>query len=97
MGYSAPVEDELAVDVKYGTQRLRLAPGALGCQKLAIIGAEPGRPTGMGLVAYENDEWLWTLAGYRGHHPPSDFEGRLRFFDRWSPCMSSMRSETPSV
>ena len=79
MGYSAPVEDELAVDVKYGTQRLRLAPGALGRQKLAIIGAEPGRPTGMGLVAYENDEWLWTLAGYRGHHPPSDFEGRLRF------------------
>jgi 2-polyprenyl-6-methoxyphenol hydroxylase-like FAD-dependent oxidoreductase len=79
MGYRAPVEDKLAVDIKYVSQRLRLAPGALGRQKLALVGPEPGRPTGLGLFAYENDEWLWTLAGYRGHHPPTDLDGRLNF------------------
>lgn len=79
MGYEAPVEDQLAVDIKYVTQRLRLPPGALGAQKLAIVGPEPGRPTGLGLIANENDEWLLTLAGYRGHHPPTDLEGRLNF------------------
>jgi len=79
MGYQTPDEDQLGVDIKYATQRLRLAPGALGRQKLAIAGPEPGRPTGMGLVAHENDHWLWTVGGYRGHHPPTDWEGRLEF------------------
>jgi 2-polyprenyl-6-methoxyphenol hydroxylase-like FAD-dependent oxidoreductase len=79
MGYQPPDEHRLVVDIKYVTQRLRLAPGAVGRQKLVLVGAEPGRPTSLGLFAYENDEWLWTVAGYRGHHPPTDWEGRLDF------------------
>jgi 2-polyprenyl-6-methoxyphenol hydroxylase-like FAD-dependent oxidoreductase len=79
IGYRAPVEDQLAVDIKYVSQRLRLARGALPGQKLFIVGAERGRPTSLALLEYENDEWLWTVAGYRGHHPPADLEGRLKF------------------
>lgn len=79
MGYRAPVQEQLGVDIKYVSQRLRLPPGALGVQKLAIFGPEPGRPAGVALIANENDEWLFTLAGYRGHHPPTDPKGRLEF------------------
>jgi len=39
----------------------------------------------MALVAYENDEWLWTVVGYRGHHPPADLEGRLEFARPMAP------------
>jgi 2-polyprenyl-6-methoxyphenol hydroxylase-like FAD-dependent oxidoreductase len=46
---------------------------------LVLIGPEPGRPTSLFLFAYENNEWLWTVAGYRGHHPPTDLTGRLEF------------------
>jgi 2-polyprenyl-6-methoxyphenol hydroxylase-like FAD-dependent oxidoreductase len=86
MGYAAPLEDQLVVDVKYVSQRLRLAPGALGGQKLVLVGAQPGRPTNLALFAYENDEWLWTVAGYRGHHPPTDLEGRLEFARPMAPA-----------
>jgi 2-polyprenyl-6-methoxyphenol hydroxylase-like FAD-dependent oxidoreductase len=79
MGFPAPVEDQLAVDIKYVSQRLRLAPGALGGQKIVLVGPIPGRPTNLFLFAYENGEWIWTVAGYRGHHPPVDLEGRLEF------------------
>jgi hypothetical protein len=67
------------VDLKYVSQRLRLAPGALGRQKLALVGPEPGRLTFLALFANENNEWLWTVGGYRGHHPPTDLEARLEF------------------
>jgi hypothetical protein len=83
MGYQAPAEDQLAVDIKYVSQRLRLAPGALGRQKLVVVGPIPGRPTSLGLFAYENDEWLWTVAGYRGHHPPTDLEGDWSLLAPW--------------
>ncbi|HEY1968655.1 MAG TPA: 2-polyprenyl-6-methoxyphenol hydroxylase-like oxidoreductase [Pseudonocardia sp.] len=79
LGYLPPAEDQLAVDIKYVSQRLRLAPGALGGQKLVLVGAVPGRPTNLFLFACENGEWLWTVAGYRGHHPPTDLAGRLEF------------------
>jgi len=58
MGYVPPQEEQLQVNVKYVTQRLRLATGALGRQTLMVIGAKPGRPTGMSLLADENGGWL---------------------------------------
>ena len=79
MGYAPPPEEQLQVHIKYVTQRLRLVGGALGRQTLMVIGAKPGRPTGMFLVVDENGGWLLTLLGYGGHHPPTDPEGRLNF------------------
>jgi 2-polyprenyl-6-methoxyphenol hydroxylase-like FAD-dependent oxidoreductase len=79
MGYAPPAEEQLAVHIKYVTQRLRLAEGALGRQTMMIIGAKPGRLTGLFLARLENGDWLLTLIGYRGHHPPLDAEGRQHF------------------
>jgi 2-polyprenyl-6-methoxyphenol hydroxylase-like FAD-dependent oxidoreductase len=80
LGYDPPAEESIPVDVKYASRYLRPPAGALGDEKLIIIGTEPGRPpVGMALVAYEGDRWMLTLAGYAGQHPPTDEDGFLAF------------------
>jgi len=68
------------VDLRYASRYLRLPTGALGDEKLVLIGTGPARPpTGMALVVQEGDRWILTLAGYAGHHPPADEDGFLAF------------------
>ena len=74
-----PVLASPRVDVKYASRHLRLRPGALGEKKLVLIGTEPARPTALALFAQEHDRWILTLAGYAGHHPPTDPDGFLAF------------------
>ena len=63
----------------YASRHLRLRPGALGETKLILIGTEPARPTVLVLIAQEDDRWILTLAGYAGHHPPTDPDAFLAF------------------
>jgi 2-polyprenyl-6-methoxyphenol hydroxylase-like FAD-dependent oxidoreductase len=79
LGYAEPAQDRVEVDIMYVSQHLRLAPGALGRKKVVIIGARPGRPTGMNFLEQEGGRWVLTLIGYGGHHPPADREGFLAF------------------
>ena len=79
IGYHPPAEERVRVDIKYATRHLRLRPGALGETKLVLIGAEPVRPTSLFLAAQEGDRWILTLAGYAGHHPPTDPDAFLAF------------------
>jgi 2-polyprenyl-6-methoxyphenol hydroxylase-like FAD-dependent oxidoreductase len=97
MGYPAPVEEQLAVDIKYVTQHLRVAAGALGRERLMVIGAEPGRPTGLFLFEYEDRGWVLTLLGYGGHHPPTDLAGRLEFLRQLVPAhvFAALRDAEP--
>jgi 2-polyprenyl-6-methoxyphenol hydroxylase-like FAD-dependent oxidoreductase len=76
MRYDPPAEEQVRVDVMYASRHLRLRPGALG-EKLILIGAEPARPTALALFAQEDDRWIVGLAGYAGHHPPTDPDGFL--------------------
>jgi 2-polyprenyl-6-methoxyphenol hydroxylase-like FAD-dependent oxidoreductase len=79
MGYEQPAEDRLEVDIRYVSRHLRLAPGALDPEKVVIVGAQPGRATGVNFLQQENDRWVLTLIGYRGFHPPTDPDGFLEF------------------
>jgi 2-polyprenyl-6-methoxyphenol hydroxylase-like FAD-dependent oxidoreductase len=79
LGYDPPAEEQLRVDIKYASRYLRLRAGALGDEKLVLIGAQPERPAAMALLAQEGDRWILTLAGYAGHHPPTDEDGFLAF------------------
>jgi 2-polyprenyl-6-methoxyphenol hydroxylase-like FAD-dependent oxidoreductase len=79
LGYQPPREDELAVQLKYVTQTVRLVPDGLGPEHQVIIGARPGRPTGLGVMRCEGDRWMCTAYGYGGHHPPTDRERLLEF------------------
>jgi hypothetical protein len=85
MGYDPPAEERVRVDVGYASRHLRLRPGALGAQKLVLIGTEPARPTALALFAQEHDRWILTLAGYAGHHPPTDPDGFLAFARSLAP------------
>ena len=44
LGYDPPTEEQLRVDVKYASRHLRLRTGALGDEKLVLIGAVPSGP-----------------------------------------------------
>ena len=79
IGYDPPAEEQLRVDIKYASRYLRLRAGALGDEKLILIGTQPGLPDAMALFAQEGDRWILTLAGYAGHHPPTDEDGFLAF------------------
>jgi 2-polyprenyl-6-methoxyphenol hydroxylase-like FAD-dependent oxidoreductase len=85
MGYDPPAEEQVRVDVAYASRHLRLRAGALGDSKLLIVGAEPARPTTLALLAQEGDRWILTLAGYAGHHPPTDQAGFLAFAQSVAP------------
>jgi 2-polyprenyl-6-methoxyphenol hydroxylase-like FAD-dependent oxidoreductase len=85
IGYDLPPEEQLPIHVKYATRHLRLRPGALGGEKFVAIGAQPDRPTGLVLIAEEQDRWVLTLIGYDRHHPPADDEGFLAFVETAAP------------
>jgi 2-polyprenyl-6-methoxyphenol hydroxylase-like FAD-dependent oxidoreductase len=86
LGYPRPTEDRLAVDLLYASRRVRLRPGALGRDKLIGIGARPGLPRGLWLIAQE-DHWILTAFGYGAeHHPPVDEDGYLAFVATVAPA-----------
>jgi 2-polyprenyl-6-methoxyphenol hydroxylase-like FAD-dependent oxidoreductase len=76
LGYEQPREERLTINLTYATRLLRLRPGALAA-KVAGIGAQPDRPSGLVLAAQEDDRWILTVFGYDGHQPPRDPEGLL--------------------
>ena len=85
MGYDPPAEEQVRVDIMYASRHLRLPPGTLG-EKLILINAEPARPTGLVLLAQEDDRWIIGLTGYVGHHPPPDPDGFLAFARSIAPA-----------
>jgi len=97
LGYDPPAEERLLVDIKYASQYLRLPAGALGDEKLVLVGTETTRPTAMALFAQEDNRWILTLAGYAGHHPPADADGFLAFARGVAPphVFAAIRSAQP--
>jgi 2-polyprenyl-6-methoxyphenol hydroxylase-like FAD-dependent oxidoreductase len=85
IGYDLPPQEQLPVHVKYATRHLRMRLDALSGQKFVAIGAQPDRPTGLVLIAEEQDRWVLTLIGYDRHHPPADPEAYLAFVQTVAP------------
>jgi 2-polyprenyl-6-methoxyphenol hydroxylase-like FAD-dependent oxidoreductase len=87
LGFSAPAEDKLLIDIRYASRHFQIPDGYLGRDKLILITAEPGRPRGMGLLAQEDGSWLLTLVGYGPEHkPPTDNAGYLDFLASVAPA-----------
>jgi 2-polyprenyl-6-methoxyphenol hydroxylase-like FAD-dependent oxidoreductase len=85
IGYHQPPQAQLKIHLKYATRHLRLRPDALPGHKFVTIGAEPGRPTGLVLIAEEEDRWVLTVIGYDRHHPPTDPDAFLAFVQAIAP------------
>jgi 2-polyprenyl-6-methoxyphenol hydroxylase-like FAD-dependent oxidoreductase len=86
LGFRAPAEQKLMVDIRYASGHFHIPDGYLGRDKLILIGAEPGRPRGMGLFAQEDGTWLLTLVGNGAEHkPPTGDAGYLEFLASVAP------------
>jgi 2-polyprenyl-6-methoxyphenol hydroxylase-like FAD-dependent oxidoreductase len=98
LGYPRPAEDRLDVDLTYASRPVRLRPGALARDKLILIGARPGLPRGLALLAQEGGDRLLTLSGYgAAHRPPTDERGYLRFVATVAPpdVLAAIRDADP--
>jgi 2-polyprenyl-6-methoxyphenol hydroxylase-like FAD-dependent oxidoreductase len=84
LGYPRPVEECVAVDLVYRTQRLRMSPESLS-ELGVIVSPVPGRPTGIALAAVEHDTWMFTAFGMAGAEPPADFSGLCGFAEELLP------------
>lgn len=84
LDYEQPAEEKVPIGVMYASQLVRL-PEAPQVPKTILIGARPGRPTGMAIFACENNSWQFTAAGYRGHHPPRDADAMVDFVAEFTP------------
>lgn len=96
LGYGRPVEDHIAMHTTYVSQPIRIPPGTLK-EMLALVSPAPGRPTGMFLVGYERDTWIFTVFGLAGHEPPRDLPGMLSFAADYGPdhLLAAVRTGEP--
>jgi 2-polyprenyl-6-methoxyphenol hydroxylase-like FAD-dependent oxidoreductase len=96
LGYEKPAEEEVVVDVRYASRLVRLPPGAVS-ETLTVIGASRERPGGMGLFAYEDDTWMFTVSGYAGHHPEPDYDWMIDFAAGFAPrhMVEALRAAEP--
>lgn len=63
-----------------------LERGALGDDRMVLIGARPGVPRTLALFAQERERWLLTLGGHARRHPPRDRAGFLAFAASVAPA-----------
>jgi len=96
LGYGRPAEESVQMRLVYSSQLLRLPPGTLE-EKLVVVGAAPGRPTGMALLGYENDMWMFTVFGMAGIEPPREPADMLAFVDGLAPAhvLAAIRTGQP--
>ena len=95
-GYARPVEDEVAVDLMYASQLLRL-PGNVMREQGLIVSPVPGRPTGIAISKCENDTAFVTVFGMAGNDPPADLPGMCAFAAGLAPAhmLAAVRAAEP--
>ena len=97
LGYPRPAEDRLHVDLRYVSRRLLLPGPPPGGDKLIGIGARPGLPRGLMLIAQE-DHWMLTVSGYGvAHHPPTEEQAFGEFVASVAPAdvLAAIQESTP--
>ncbi|MFI6449405.1 FAD-dependent oxidoreductase [Kitasatospora sp. NPDC050543] len=85
LGFARPREERTRVDLTYASRHLRLSGTAPSGDRIVVVGAQPGRPTGLALSEQERGQWVLSLYGYGTHAPPADPEGFLEFARRLAP------------
>jgi 2-polyprenyl-6-methoxyphenol hydroxylase-like FAD-dependent oxidoreductase len=85
LGYGRPAEDRVHVRLVYSSQLLHIPPGTLE-EKMVLVSPVPGRSTGMALLGYENDTWMFTVFGMAGCESPGERAEMLEFADGLAPA-----------
>ncbi|MEV8503527.1 FAD-binding protein [Actinoplanes sp. NPDC051475] len=98
LGYPAPAEDRVAIDVTYVTRCYERESRHLGGLLGALTNAVPQRPRTGIVAALEDDRFAVALSGVLGEQPPTDDEGFVRFADSLGvPMISSLVREAVPV
>jgi 2-polyprenyl-6-methoxyphenol hydroxylase-like FAD-dependent oxidoreductase len=82
MNYALPAESHINCDFAYTTVMFRPKdPGSLEDAGFFVMPAASGRHTRRSacLVKTESGDWLASLSGRLGDHPPEDYEGYLKW------------------
>ena len=85
LGYGRPEEDEVVVHLAYACQPMRITPGAVAENFIAVM-PEPGRPKMCGAIRYENDTAMFGVGAMAGLEPPSTFDEMLSFAADLAPA-----------
>lgn len=95
IGYQRPPEEHVTMRTCYASQQLTMPSESV--EPMVVIGAEPGRTTGMFLSHYEHDQWMFTAWGMLGQEPPDDLPGMIAFIEAFAPAriVAALRSAQP--
>jgi 2-polyprenyl-6-methoxyphenol hydroxylase-like FAD-dependent oxidoreductase len=85
LGYEAPKEEKVRVDVSYATRHFRRKPGSAGDALAVIVAATAESPSGGALIRQEDDRWILTLGVYHGERAPIDLDGFRSFAAKTGP------------
>jgi 2-polyprenyl-6-methoxyphenol hydroxylase-like FAD-dependent oxidoreductase len=95
-GYDPPAEDDVAIDLMYASQLLRM-PGDALHETGFIVSPVPGRPTGMAIAKCENDTAFFTVFGMAGNDPPVELSAMCAFAEGFTPAhaLAAVRAAEP--
>jgi 2-polyprenyl-6-methoxyphenol hydroxylase-like FAD-dependent oxidoreductase len=79
LGFPAPEQETVRVDVGYVTRWFKRRPTDLGGDLAVISSATSPNKRACAILAQENDRWTATLVGYLGERPPLDLEGYIEY------------------
>ncbi|MER5768167.1 FAD-dependent monooxygenase [Streptomyces sp. NPDC001985] len=74
MGYKAPPEDRIGVNLGYASRLVECAPDVLGHDRAIVVGPELNRPRGFYFTVQEAGRWTMTVFGYGDHRPSTQPE-----------------------
>ncbi len=95
-GYQRPREDTVDVGIGYATHRVRIPDGLL-TEKVIVAGASQDQPLGLGMLFYEDRNWVLTTFGVGKATPPATFAEMCALADEILPAhvASALRSGEP--
>ena len=85
LGYGRPAEIEVVVRLAYACQSVRIRPGAVRENFIAIM-PEPGRPTGFATIDNENGSAMFAVGAMAGREPPTTTAEMLSFAADFVPA-----------
>jgi 2-polyprenyl-6-methoxyphenol hydroxylase-like FAD-dependent oxidoreductase len=80
LGYERPDENTITVDIGYTSRVYRAPQDSLqGAKAFFLMPTPPHETRGGVMTLIEGGDWLVTLAGWLGDHPPADESGFLAY------------------
>jgi 2-polyprenyl-6-methoxyphenol hydroxylase-like FAD-dependent oxidoreductase len=87
-GFDAPPTEKVGVDLAYSTVVVDRPPET---RRGILVSPVPPRTRGGTVIPIENDQWVVTLFGLHGDHPPGDADGLQAFAESLpTPAIASL-------